>query len=154
MVAIAIIIFMFSAQPGEQSSQTSGIVVEIATAIVHTGFDSLSSEDQAKVRDVLEIVIRKLAHFTEFAGFGGSIYLFMMTLPFNKEWIRRITTVGSGIAYAASDEFHQLFVPGREGHIRDVCIDSAGIVTGMFVLILMVFIIREIVKKDINTANL
>ncbi len=32
-----------------------------------------------------------------------------------------------GVSYAASDEFHQSFVPGRGPSIRDVCIDSAVI---------------------------
>jgi VanZ family protein len=30
------------------------------------------------------------------------------------------------IAFAISDEYHQTFVPGRDGNIRDVLIDSAG----------------------------
>ena len=34
--------------------------------------------------------------------------------------------VGS-VAYAASDEFHQTFVPGRGGHVTDVLIDSGGV---------------------------
>jgi VanZ family protein len=33
----------------------------------------------------------------------------------------------SAIAYACSDEFHQLFVTGREGKISDVMIDFIGI---------------------------
>ena len=30
--------------------------------------------------------------------------------------------------YACSDEWHQTFVPGREGTVRDVVIDGVGIV--------------------------
>lgn len=32
------------------------------------------------------------------------------------------------VVYAASDEFHQTFVASREGTIRDILIDTAGIV--------------------------
>ncbi len=32
------------------------------------------------------------------------------------------------VLYAASDEFHQTFVPTREGRLRDVIIDTGGIV--------------------------
>jgi len=39
--------------------------------------------------------------------------------------------------YAASDEFHQLFVPGRSGEIRDVCIDSVGAIAGVLIGILI-----------------
>jgi VanZ family protein len=31
------------------------------------------------------------------------------------------------LAYAGSDEWHQLFVPGRHGSFRDVAIDALGI---------------------------
>lgn len=31
------------------------------------------------------------------------------------------------VLYAASDEIHQLFTPTREGRMRDVIIDTAGI---------------------------
>ena len=36
-----------------------------------------------------------------------------------------------GILYAVSDEFHQLFVPGRAGQFRDVLVDGAGTVLGV-----------------------
>ena len=35
---------------------------------------------------------------------------------------------GMTVAYALTDEFHQLFVPGRSGSMIDVLIDSAGAV--------------------------
>ena len=49
----------------------------------------------------------------------------------------------AGTAYAASDELHQLFVPGRSCQFRDVCIDSAGVLAGVLVFSL---IKHEIVK--------
>jgi len=36
--------------------------------------------------------------------------------------------------YAASDEFHQTFVPSREGCVRDVMIDTSGALAGLFAL--------------------
>ena len=36
-----------------------------------------------------------------------------------------------GLVYAASDEIHQLYVPGRAGQFRDVLIDSAGVLLGI-----------------------
>ena len=35
------------------------------------------------------------------------------------------------LVYALSDEFHQLFVPGRSGELRDVMIDTAAGVVGV-----------------------
>ena len=40
--------------------------------------------------------------------------------------------------YASSDEFHQLFVPGRSGQVTDIFIDMIGVVLGL----LLVFLIR------------
>lgn len=38
---------------------------------------------------------------------------------------------GIAVLYAAADEFHQRFVPGRSGQLRDVCIDGAGALLGV-----------------------
>ena len=38
------------------------------------------------------------------------------------------------IVYAASDEIHQLFVPSREGTLRDVIIDTIGGTCGLVAL--------------------
>ena len=38
------------------------------------------------------------------------------------------------VLYACSDEFHQLFVPGRSGQFIDVCIDSSGALFGILCL--------------------
>lgn len=34
--------------------------------------------------------------------------------------------------YAASDEFHQSFIPGRNGTVADVLIDLVGVALGLF----------------------
>ena len=39
-----------------------------------------------------------------------------------------------GSFYAASDELHQLFVPGRSGEIKDVLLDSLGVLLGVLLL--------------------
>ena len=39
--------------------------------------------------------------------------------------------------YATTDEFHQTFVPSREGCVRDVIIDSTGAAMGLFALWLL-----------------
>ena len=38
------------------------------------------------------------------------------------------------IIYAASDELHQAFVPGRGAHVSDVIIDSAGSALGILIV--------------------
>jgi len=38
------------------------------------------------------------------------------------------------LLYACSDEFHQLFVIGREGSIKDVILDTSGGMMGMLIV--------------------
>ena len=67
--------------------------------------------------------------------------------------IRRELLIPWGIAalYAAADEFHQLFVPGRSGQVSDVMLDSAGALAGLLILALVRKIIvrrRNSIEKD------
>lgn len=45
-----------------------------------------------------------------------------------------------GTFYAITDEIHQCYILGRSGEIRDVLIDSAGVLTG----ILLNLIVRRV----------
>lgn len=42
--------------------------------------------------------------------------------------------VGAGIAYGATDELHQLLVPGRDASVFDFVADGAGVILGYFLL--------------------
>jgi VanZ family protein len=53
----------------------------------------------------------------------------------NAEWSRVgrrsvMSAVVTGIFYAASDEFHQYFTPGREADLIDLFMDSVGVSAG------------------------
>jgi VanZ family protein len=56
-------------------------------------------------------------------------------------WLAALVSV----FYAATDEWHQTFVPHRGGHISDVLIDSLGIALAM--LILVTFRIKKQIRK-------
>ena len=83
--------------------------------------------------DVLHLLIRKAAHFTEFACLGALI-----------TWQRRLSgeqkTVALpilwGMAAAVVDESIQMFTPDRGPSLTDVWIDTSGVATGMMLLIL------------------
>lgn len=80
-----------------------------------------------------ELVLRKLAHFTEFAllGFalGGAVRSFGLrgSLP----WLVTLFTV---LLCACVDETIQIFVPGRGSSLIDAWIDFGGGCTGTVVL--------------------
>ena len=70
-----------------------------------------------------DLVLRKLGHAAEFALLGA---LLVRALGDAR------TAVAAGVAYAASDELHQHFVPGRVGSPLDVAIDAVGVALGVF----------------------
>ena len=45
-----------------------------------------------------------------------------------------VKTFAAAFVYALSDEFHQLFVPGRQAALTDVAIDTAGILLALYLL--------------------
>ena len=117
-VLMAFVIFCFSAQSGERSSQLSNGVAE---ALTSSGTEGIST-----------FLIRKGAHFLEYSFFA---FLIVLSLAFSgKHLALSVTDVFiaffASVAYASSDEIHQLFVEGRVGSYIDVLIDVAGAVFG------------------------
>ena len=74
-------------------------------------------------------LLRKLAHFTEFTALGMCL-----------AWLHGMLRKGNvrpflwGVLAASVDETIQCFVPDRGPSVRDVCIDSAGVLTGIILL--------------------
>ena len=64
-------------------------------------------------------VAAKLVHATEY---GLLFLLWLRALRFRHPWAAAVIC----LAYAASDEFHQTFVHGRDGRPLDVVIDMGG----------------------------
>ena len=82
-------------------------------------------------------ILRKLAHFTEFAALGMCF-----------AWLHGMLKKGKfrpflwGVLAAAVDETIQRFVPQRHGCLTDVGIDTAGVITGI-VLFMIVYHINK-----------
>ena len=74
-------------------------------------------------------LLRKVAHFTEFAALGMCLKWLLSMLE-KKAWIG---IFWGGLA-ACVDETIQIFVPGRGPGIKDVGIDVLGVCTGIFLL--------------------
>jgi VanZ family protein len=71
-----------------------------------------------------DTVLRKGAHVTEYAVLGA---LLLRALG------RDVPAFLVGVAYAATDEFHQHFVAGRHASPIDVGIDAVGVALGLLV---------------------
>lgn len=75
-----------------------------------------------------DVFFRKLAHAGEF---GILTFLLLRALYFGKKMDFKKALIWSlflAILYAFSDEFHQYFVPEREARLRDVGVDSLGVI--------------------------
>ncbi|WP_051620935.1 VanZ family protein [Paenibacillus sp. UNC451MF] len=86
-----------------------------------------------KPYDFIEFIIRKGGHVTEFA-----VLCFLSIMTLLSKPIKTIPSIAMGsvfsVLYAASDEWHQSFVPGRTGHAIDVMVDSIGVVLAALVI--------------------
>jgi VanZ family protein len=69
-----------------------------------------------------DLVLRKLAHTTEYAILGALLV---------RATGRTGIAFALGVLYAITDEFHQVFVPGRHGAPVDVVIDAVGVAVGI-----------------------
>jgi VanZ family protein len=85
----------------------------------------------------IQLGIRKTAHVAEYAILALLCLRAIRQTPSGERrpWDKRSAIIALAIAtlYAATDEWHQSFVPGREGAIRDVFIDAAGAAIGLLV---------------------
>jgi len=116
-----ILIFCFSAQPAEESTETSSSFSILAAKLIYRDYDSYDAQTQTLLAEGLTYFVRKTAHFTEYALMG---FLWYLLLSNRKNNI--LLSVGAVALYAASDECHQLFVAGRSGQISDVILDTCG----------------------------
>lgn len=132
-----IVIFSFSAKVAEDSEEMSRSVGMLIGKAVIKEYKEWPGKRQAAFAAKIDYPVRKAAHASEYALLG--ILLTGAILDIRKPWKRQLLACFLiGAAYAASDEFHQLFVPGRSGQIRDVMIDSAGVAAGIILACLAI----------------
>lgn len=154
-VTIMIMIFLFSAKPADNSNESSKTIANLVLNIsenLNIIDEPLQEDSREYVLANINHVVRKTAHFLEFAVLASAVEF--------HNWIQKrkgarliLLSIGITILYAASDEFHQLFVPGRSGEIKDVLIDSAGAITGTLLFYLLIVIYEKYKKTKHPTHS-
>ena len=130
------VIFGFSAKNGTQSSKSSGRVTKAVISVCYPACNYLNTGQQEKVFHKVNFIIRKTAHFLEYAILALLITILIIT--FDKKGISAIiSAVVICAVLAAADEMHQGFVPGRNPAVKDVVIDSFGALAGSGTIILI-----------------
>ena len=119
-----ILIFMFSHQTGSESSGLSSQIVLWIQTYLHI--------------PISEFIVRKAAHMSEYALLTLTLIYGFYKNHYPIQKIMIYSLIGTFL-YACSDEFHQLFIPGRSGEFRDVMIDSTG---GIIGIVFTTFIVK------------
>lgn len=143
VAAWMVVIFLFSAQNDTQSGDTSGMVVRWFLSLLYRGFEDFSPERQQALLEAWHLVIRKGAHFTEYA------VLAVLVANALRLWgkLRWYWPVVISAAYAVTDEIHQYFVPGRACRLLDVTIDTCGAIFGTAVFALGILLLNKRHRK-------
>ena len=97
--------------------------------------------------NVMQPIVRKVAHFSIYTLLGLWLMNFMVT--FKRSFYQSgVISVFLGFLYSCSDEIHQLFIPGRSGEFLDICIDTLGVILGSIIVTIVIKIYRKVRKKD------
>ena len=135
-------IFLLSAQTGENSGNTSGNIVKILVNFLWRNFEELSVQKQREIMEIFQLIVRKGAHFTEYAVLAVLSANALRTYQVTKiqSWSIPVLVC---LVYAITDEVHQLFVAGRACRALDVCIDTAGGIFGTACFMLVCFLLSK-----------
>lgn len=75
----------------------------------------------------IHFALRKIGHFTEYAILAALLWRGLSgTFNTAGKTILALSTFVVAAAFAASDEFHQSFVPSRTASVHDVMLDCIG----------------------------
>lgn len=107
-----VLIFLLSHEAADGSQARSGAIVELIP--------------------VGETVIRKVAHMGLYAVLGA-LALWAVALFGERKGRAILWSLLIAAGYAITDEFHQLFIPGRSGEFTDILIDAAGVTIGVLI---------------------
>ncbi|MBR6119679.1 MAG: VanZ family protein [Oscillospiraceae bacterium] len=105
-------IYARSAQPAAVSHEESGAVLGLLRKVLPF---------------VDMLLVRKLAHFTEYAVLGALLWLDWRLL--GRDGL--LLPLGAGLLFAAGDELLQTFIPGRSGELLDVLLDFSGVLAAV-----------------------
>ena len=126
------LIFTMSSFGSDSSSAQSNQIIRA----LHQVFPNLSSDSSFSNANDLVFIVRKTAHFTEYA------ILWLLFFLVYRAYLSKLSSarlfllaILSSFLYACTDEFHQLFVSGRSGQFTDVLIDTLGAFFGCLLLL-------------------
>lgn len=121
------VIFSFSNDPAVVSDEKSGFVLKT--------LNTLGIDLNSYFGELANFIVRKAGHFTEYF----ILYLLLFNALEDSYSLKQSLIISLVITflYACSDEFHQIFIPGREGRFIDVLIDTSGGILALIISLMM-----------------
>ena len=136
-----IFIFFMSNMPSKESDNESKTliiyIIEKYDILVNSNSSTIKRHHSDEFITIANGIFRKCAH--AFVYFVLSILIFNFLHKLNKFGIYKnfIIDIITCIIYACTDEYHQTFVVGRSGELRDILIDSFGAILGLVIIIVI-----------------
>ena len=128
---------------GTDSGAMSGNIMAWINSFLH--LDEQNAE-------TLHLVIRKMAHFTEFACLG-LLLTWQFGMMGEKKGHLVCMPLLCGLAAACVDETIQVFTPDRGPSLIDVWIDTAGVAAGIALLLIGYYIRNNHKRKKLEETT-
>ena len=125
------VIFGFSNKNATQSTGMSSGVIELVKSFLPFIEDN----------HMMQVLVRKSAHMIEYA-IMFTLILQACFISFDKRKIK--LSFFLTLLIALSDEFHQLFIEGRAGQVKDAGIDMIG---ALIAFLLILWVENKLSKK-------
>ena len=133
-IAMMILIYSFSAQDGQTSGslsyKVSYKIVEAKDRIMNT---QKSEEQLAAEADSIHHYVRKAAHMTEYFLLALCVSFPLYVYGVHGIWLILLAGIIC-VGFAGLDEYHQSFVANRGPSVKDVGIDSIGVLAGILIV--------------------
>lgn len=141
VILMCSIIFLFSSQNGSESKSISrGFVYNILN--IFPEFSEKTSLEKVQIVENFQFLVRKAAHFSVYTMLGLAAMCLLSTYQINMKK-KIIISFLIGFIYAIIDEIHQLFSPGRTAMIFDVFVDSVGVIFGISIVCLIMYLLDK-----------
>lgn len=140
------VIFTMSARPAEVSEKDSSFFSKRIVKVSGKDLTGMDRWEEEAFMDKTERIVRKSAHAAEYMVLAILLTGTLSKLPPDRKEVAVILLFC--ILYAAGDELHQFFVPGRGPGVKDVLIDSLGASAGLAATVTALYTVSRCLKTD------
>ena len=128
------------------SNMSAGLIRRVLSLFI----PETSGDELTNVIASLQFIVRKTAHLTLYLILGVFALLHFSTYNRFTLIVKLSSSLVISVLYAVSDEYHQTYIRGRSGEIRDVIIDTLGAIIGILLSLLIYKIFKTIKNKSVS----